>query len=223
MFVEPVMGEGDPGRAMTPEFYKAARRLTADMGTLLIVDSIQAAFRAQGCLSIVDYPGFRELDPPDLETYSKAVNGGQFPLSILALGERAAPIYTRGVYGNTKTANPRACDVAVAVLDYVTPALRRNVQERGQEFLEKFKGLAKEFPGVVRKVQGTGLLVSIDINPDAFQVVGRGQLEDGLRKHGIGVIHGGANSLRFTPHFEITSKEVDLIVQALRLAFRAKR
>jgi acetylornithine/succinyldiaminopimelate/putrescine aminotransferase len=39
-----------------------------------------------------------------------------------------------------------------------------------------------------------------------------------LREHGIGVIHGGANSLRFTPTFGITSAEVDLIVTALKQA-----
>jgi hypothetical protein len=32
------------------------------------------------------------------------------------------------------------------------------------------------------------------------------------------VIHGGANSLRFTPHFNITSAEVDLIVAHVRQA-----
>ncbi|HEY8682372.1 MAG TPA: aminotransferase class III-fold pyridoxal phosphate-dependent enzyme, partial [Rhodanobacter sp.] len=35
MFLEPVMGEGDPGRAVTPEFYQAARALTEAHGTLL--------------------------------------------------------------------------------------------------------------------------------------------------------------------------------------------
>jgi 4-aminobutyrate aminotransferase-like enzyme len=34
--------------------------------------------------------------------------------------------------------------------------------------------------------------------------------------HGINVIHGGANSLRYTPPFGITSDEVDLIVEATR-------
>ena len=214
------MGEGDPGKATTPEFYKKARELSAREGTLLVVDSIQAGIRAQGCLSIVDYPGFTQLAPPDMETYSKAVNAGQFPLSILALSEAASKLYVRGVYGNTKTTNPRALDVAVAVLDQITPELRRNVQERGKEFLEKFHGLAKEFPDVVRKVQGTGLLVSIDVHPEVFTIVGTGQLEEWLRRNGIGVIHGGVNSLRFTPHFEISSKEVDLVIGMLRRSFK---
>ncbi|HEX7031145.1 MAG TPA: hypothetical protein VF254_11140, partial [Gammaproteobacteria bacterium] len=40
--------------------------------------------------------------------------------------------------------------------------------------------------------------------------------EEYMRMQGVGVIHGGANSLRFTPHFAITSEEVDLIVEATR-------
>ncbi len=220
MFVEPVMGEGDPGKAMTSEFYKVARELTKKNGTLLLCDSIQAGLRAHGVLSLADYPGFRELDPPDMETYSKAVNAGQYPLSILALTDEAAKLYVRGVYGNTKTTNPRALDVACVVLDMLTPALRKNIVERGREMLEQFGVLMQEFPGIVTKVQGTGLLCSIEVSPATFDVVGTGQLEEWLRKNGIGVIHGGANSLRFTPHFEITSKEVALVTSMLRRAFK---
>ena len=48
MFMEPVMGEGNPGLGITPEFYKLARELCSQMGSLLVVDSIQAGLRAQG-------------------------------------------------------------------------------------------------------------------------------------------------------------------------------
>ena len=106
-FFEPVMGEGDPGKAITPEFYQAARELTREHGSLMLVDSIQAGLRAHGVLSIVDYPGFEGLDAPDMETYSKALNAGQYPLSVLAMNEKAAGLYQKGVYGNTMTANPR--------------------------------------------------------------------------------------------------------------------
>ena len=64
------------------------RRARADPkahGSLLLVDSIQAGLRAHGVLSIVDYPGFERLDAPDMETYSKALNAGQYPLSVLAV------------------------------------------------------------------------------------------------------------------------------------------
>ncbi|MBE9547993.1 MAG: aminotransferase class III-fold pyridoxal phosphate-dependent enzyme, partial [Proteobacteria bacterium] len=111
-FMEPVMGEGNPGEAVTPEFYARARELTRAHNTLFLVDSIQAGIRTHGVLSIVDYPGFEHLDAPDMETYSKALNGGQYPFSVLAMTEETAALYRKGVYGNTMTTNPRALDVA---------------------------------------------------------------------------------------------------------------
>jgi len=146
-FMEPVMGEGNPGQAITPEFYSRARELTQAHGALMLVDSIQAGLRAHGTLSIVDYPGFENLEAPDMETYSKALTGGQYPLSVLALSESAAQLYRAGVYGNTMTTNPRALDVAVASLSSITPELRQNIEDRGAEFLDKLKALQNELGG----------------------------------------------------------------------------
>ncbi|URL59478.1 aminotransferase class III-fold pyridoxal phosphate-dependent enzyme [Luteibacter flocculans] len=220
MFLEPVMGEGDPGRALTPEFYAAARELTREHGTLLLVDSIQAGLRAHGVLSIVDYPGFEALEAPDMETFSKALNAGQYPLSVLAVTDRVAGLYRKGIYGNTMTANPRALDVAVATLAELTDEVRRNIRERGQEFLKKIEILKGELGGLITKVQGTGLLFSCELAPE-FKCYGEGSTEEYMRERGVGVIHGGANSLRFTPHFRVTSAEVDLIVEEIRHALTA--
>lgn len=216
MFVEPVMGEGNPGQALSTDFYTLARSLTAAMGSLLLVDSIQAGLRSTGYLSIVDYPGFEQLEAPDLETFSKALNAGQYPMSVLALSPRAAALYVRGTYGNTMTANPRALEVACTALDSLTPELRRNIVERGDELVTKLKALAEEIPGTITTVQGTGLLLCAEIDPDWAPVIGWDGLETRCRKQGLGVIHGGKNALRFTPHFAITSAEVDLIVDVVR-------
>jgi acetylornithine/succinyldiaminopimelate/putrescine aminotransferase len=159
-FMEPVMGEGNPGLAIEPDFYVRARELTREHGSMLVVDSIQAGLRAHGVLSIVDYPGFRELDAPDMESYSKALNAGQFPLSVLALSERAAATYKHGLYGNTMTTNPRALDVAVAVLSSFTPELRENIRKRGQELVTGLAALADEMDDGITATQGTGLLVT---------------------------------------------------------------
>lgn len=220
MFMEPVMGEGDPGKAISPEFYQAARKLTKDRDTLLIIDSIQAGLRSHGCLSITDYPGFSKLEAPDMETYSKALNAGQYPLSVLALSSKAAELYVTGVYGNTMTTNPRAISVACAVLKMITPDLRKNIAEKGKEFLSAFETLKKEFPAIITKVQGTGLLFSLEVDPKKVQVTGNNGLEMQLRKKGMGVIHGGENSLRFTPHFNISSTEVELLTNLLREQFQ---
>ncbi|MDC7806478.1 aminotransferase class III-fold pyridoxal phosphate-dependent enzyme [Luteimonas sp BLCC-B24] len=219
VFLEPVMGEGDPGRALPPAFYAAARELTRAHGSLLLVDSIQAGLRAHGVLSVVDYPGFEGLDAPDMETYSKALNAGQYPLSVLAVTERAAQLYKSGVYGNTMTANPRALDVACAVLAQLTPDVRANIRDAGRKSVEALEALKAELGGLITKVQGTGLLVSCELAPQ-FKCYGAGSTEEWLREHGLGVIHGGANSLRFTPHFNIRDDEIALMVAMVGKALR---
>ena len=217
MFLEPVMGEGDPGRSVPVAFYNTARELTRGHGSLLLVDSIQAGLRATGYLSIVDYPGFENVDAPDLETYSKALNAAQYPLSVLAVTAEAAAIYKRGLYGNTMTANPRALDVACAVLAQVTPQLRANIQERGRQALALLEGLKDEMGGRITKVQGTGLLFSCELTKD-YKGYGAGSTEEWMREQGIGVIHGGENSLRFTPHFAVSDEELKLVVATVKRA-----
>ncbi len=217
-FMEPVMGEGNPGAAISPEFYAKARALTKQHGTLLLIDSIQAGLRATGALSIVDYPGFESLEAPDMETYSKALNAGQYPLSVLAMNTHAAKLYRKGIYGNTMTANPRALDVGTTVLQAITPELRNNIKARGLEFLDKFNDLKQELGGRIKSVQGTGLLFSVELDHQRYKAYGANSTEEYMRLHGINVIHGGENSLRFTPIFATTSDEVDLIVQATREA-----
>lgn len=218
MFMEPVMGEGNPGEAITPEFYNLARKLTLEHGSLLVVDSVQAGLRAQGCLSIVDYPGFENVVPPDIETYSKAINSGQYPLSVAALSSRVADLYVPSIYGNTMTTNPKALEVACHVLSSITPELRNNIVEKGEELVMKLKNVQQDFPDIVTDVKGCGLLCSISFREDnpKYKVVAPLGIERRMRINGIGVIHGGENALRFTPHFGISSQEIDLIIQVLK-------
>ena len=217
MFLEPVMGEGDPGRSVPVDFYNLARALTRAHGGLLLVDSIQAGLRATGYLSIVDYPEFEQAEAPDMETYSKALNAGQYPLSVLAVNDTAAGIYKRGLYGNTMTANPRALDVACTVLASLTPALRANIQQRGRQAVAMLEALQAELNGPITKVQGTGLLFSCELTKQ-FKGYGTGSTEEWMREQGIGVIHGGENSLRFTPQFAMSEDELKLVVEMVMRA-----
>ena len=75
--------------------------------------------------------------------------------------------------------------------------------------------MADELPGTITKVQGTGLLLSAELDPERFPVVGFDAVEPWCRRRGLGVIHGGINALRFTPHFMITSKEIEYLCRDL--------
>ena len=215
MLFEPVQGEGNPGALISREFYDLARKLTMEHGGMLIADSIQAGLRGQGCLSIIDYEGFEDCQAPDMETWSKALNAGQYPLSVLGLTSRAAKCYSRGLYGNTMTTNPRALEVACAVLDKITPTVQKNIRERGKEFLAECKKMQQELPHIITHVQGTGLLFSMELD-EKYPVVDVRGIERICREKGLGIIHGGSNALRFTPGFETTSEQVKLIMDIVR-------
>ena len=97
----------------------------------------------------------------------------------------------------------------------VTPQVRENIQQRGRQAVEKLEALKDELGGLITKVQGTGLLFSCELAPQ-FKGYGEGSTEEWLRENGLGVIHGGENSLRFTPRFEMGEDELDLVVEMVR-------
>lgn len=215
--LEPCMGEGDPGRLITRAFYDEARRLTAARGSMLVIDSVQAGLRATGELSVVDYPGFESCQPPDMEVFSKALNGGQYPLSVVAFGAAAAAAYKTGIYGNTMSFNPRAARVGVEALRGMTPRVRRNVAERGDELVSALETLVEKYPTHFERVEGAGLLVGLHAAP-GVRVTGADGLEERCRTRGLNVVHGGANALRFTPWFRATSEEVSLVAEVVEEA-----
>ena len=115
------------------------------------------------------------------------------------------------------TTNPRALDVACATLGLLTPEVRANIRQRGAEAVQKLEKLKSELGGLITKVQGTGLLFSCELAPQ-FKCYGAGSTEEWLRERGLNVIHGGANSLRFTPHFATDEDELKLVVSMVRRA-----
>ena len=224
VYIEAVMGEGNPGQKITPEFYAAARRLTHAHDAMLVIDSVQAGIRCHGVLSIVDYPGFQNLGCPDFEVFSKAINGGQFPVSVIALSDRAVASFKRGVYGNTMTTNPRACDVVSSIVGSLSEEnsdVRKNIEEMGKYAVSQFQHLQKKYSKAITNVMGTGLLYAVHLDPHVYPVVAGAGAEYWLRTQGVGVIHGGENALRFTPHFRVTTDEIDLQVQTLERFLKA--
>jgi acetylornithine/succinyldiaminopimelate/putrescine aminotransferase len=214
--VEPVMGEGNAGLSMTPEFYKELRKCTKEEKSLLIIDSIQAGLRAHGVLSIVDYPEMKGIEGPDFETFSKAINGGQFPISVIAMTKEIKALSVSGpvVYGNTMTSNPKAMNIVSAVLKSITPEVQQNIVKQGKYFLDRLTDLAKRYPKIIDSAQGTGLLLSMRLKSE-FKVEGAGGVEVKMRRAGVNVIHSSGNALRFTPHFKVTNEEIDLIIRVL--------
>jgi len=218
MIMEPVMGEGNPGIPITPSFYQLARKITRDNNSHLIIDSVQSALRTRGYLSIVDYPGFENLESPDMEIFSKAISSGQFPISVLAVTPDISEIFKTGIYGNTMTCNPKGLEIAIETLNRINYDVIENINEKGLEFKKILEKLQKKYPEIATHVTGTGLLLALHIS-EKYPVVDNNGLEYLCRHNGLNVIHGGNNALRFTPHFKITTDEIKLVEKILDKSF----
>jgi len=96
------------------------------------------------------------------------------------------------------------------------PELRKNVVEMGRYVVDQYLELQKEFPAAISDVNGTGLLYAVTLNPETLTVVAADGVEMWLRRHGVNVIHGGTNALRFTPNLNITKEEIDMQVAHVR-------
>ena len=96
--------------------------------------------------------------------------------------------------------------------------LRQNIRDRGAEVLAGLQAIQEELDGRITGVQGTGLLFSAELDGSSYKSYGAGSIEEYMRHHGLNVIHGGENSLRFTPNFDLSSEEVALIVEATKHA-----
>ena len=218
IIMEPVMGEGRPGIALNPEFYKFARQQTLELESILLIDSVQAGIRTNGCLSVVDYPSLKGCEAPDMEVFSKAINSGMYPLSVLALKNEVSEKYEVGTYGNTMCANPKALDIGFETLNRLDKNVSKNIVKQGNNFVDMLNSLKKSYPDVIEEVTGTGLLIAAHINKK-YAVVGENGLEISCRKRGLNVIHGGENALRFTPYFLINENEITLIKHILKDVF----
>ena len=181
--IEPVQGEGNPGVPLTPQFYSTLRRLTKQAGGLLLADSVQAGWRCYGQLSITKYPQFENLPPPDVESFSKAITGGQFPLSILALSQDLTSNFKTGLYGNTMTGNPGLSSTCCFRSNVFIS--KTNIVSMGDLMLHKLEQLVDKHPFITH-VTGTGLLLAVHLSED-IQVL---KMKMSYVK-GLNVIHGG--------------------------------
>ena len=218
IIMEPVMGEGRPGIALSSDFYNLARQKTIELDSILLIDSVQAGIRTNGCLSVVDYPSLKGCIAPDMEVFSKAINSGIYPLSVLALKKEISEKYTVGTYGNTMCANPKALDIGFETLSRLDENVSNNIVKQGHNFVAMLNNLKHLYPKVIEDITGTGLLIAAHIN-NKYAVVGENGLEMNCRKRGLNVIHGGKNALRFTPNFLINENEIQLIECILKEVF----
>ena len=203
VLVEPILGEAgivipDPG------YLSKLRAICDDKGWLLMLDEVQTGNGRTGT-----YFEFLDHDiAPDVITTAKGLGNGM-PIGVcLARGE-AAGLFEPGNHGSTFGGNPLACAAALAVIDTIEQeSLCSRARILGDRILSGFN---KSLTGnnQVKEIRGKGLMLAIELNEDAPNLV-NDALEAGIL---INVAQG--NVIRLLPPLTLTDEEADSIVESV--------
>ena len=203
ILVEPILGEG--GIVIPdPEYLSKLRAICDDKGWLLMLDEVQTGNGRTGT-----YFEFLDHDiAPDVVTTAKGLGNGM-PIGVcLARGE-AADLFEPGNHGSTFGGNPLACAAALAVIDSIErESLCSRAKILGNRILSGFN---KSLTGNnrVKEIRGKGLMLAIELNEDAPNLVNEA-LEVGIL---INVAQG--NVIRLLPPLTLTDKEADSIIETI--------
>ena len=200
LFVEPILGEG--GIHIPQKGYLTALRKICDQyDWLMMVDEVQTGNARTGRYFAFQHEGIM----PDVLTTAKGLGNGMPIGACLARGE-AASLFVPGNHGSTFGGNPLACAAAHAVIDVIE---QENLEERaialGEHIQDAFRK-ALDGNNNVKEIRGAGLMLAIELNEDAPDLVHRA-LADGVL---INVTQG--NIVRLLPPLTMTNAEADELV-----------
>lgn len=200
LLVEPVLGEG--GIYIASDGYLSAlRQICDDHGWLMMLDEIQTGNGRTG-----KYFAYQHTDIlPDVVTTAKGLGNGM-PIGVCMARGEAAELFVPGNHGSTFGGNPLACAAGNAVLDVIE---RDNLIERAQVLGERMLDrLNKSLEGSnrVKEIRGLGLMLAVELNEEAPELVTQG-LDRGVL---INVTQG--NIVRLLPPLTLTDEQADTLI-----------
>jgi len=206
VMLEPVQGEGGVIPAEMA-FMQDLRALTKKHNILLIVDEVQSGCGRTGKLFAHQLFNVE----PDIMTLGKGIGGG-VPLSALLCTDAVAS-FVPGDQGGTYNGNPLMCAVGISVITQLTaPGFLTDVMAKGEYLKSKLLELCTEFG--FDGERGEGLLRALILNRD----IGPGLVEAArtMSPQGLLINSPRPNLLRFMPALNVSTQEIDLMIEALR-------
>ena len=160
VILEPIQGEG--GVIIPPEGYlREVSQICARHNVLLLADEIQTGLGRTGKLFACEYENVR----PDIMIIGKALAGGFYPVSAILADQHLLGLLKPGEHGSTFGGNPLGAAVARAALQVITDEhLIENAAIQGEYFMEQIAELPSPY---VKEVRGKGLLIGVELKPEA--------------------------------------------------------
>ncbi|MEJ5199713.1 MAG: aminotransferase class III-fold pyridoxal phosphate-dependent enzyme, partial [Anaerolineae bacterium] len=169
---------------------------------LLIFDEIQCGLGRTGHLWA--HQGYGVT--PDIMTAAKPLAGG-LPMGAILMTQRVADVMHVGDHGSTFAAGPLVAAVAERVVRRVAdPTFLAEVRAKGAYLMERLEEINSPH---IKEVRGRGLMVGVDLDVPAADVIAAGH------RHGLLLINAGTHTLRLVPPLIITREEIALLSERL--------
>ncbi|RDE09313.1 ornithine--oxo-acid transaminase [Pelagibacterium lacus] len=197
--VEPIQGEA--GVIIPPAgYFTRVRELCSRNNVMLILDEIQTGLGRTGRLLAEEHEGIEA----DVTLLGKALSGGFYPVSAVLSNTDVLGVLQPGQHGSTFGGNPLACAVARMALKVLSEeGMIDNAARLGPYFLD---GLGSIRSNHVKGVRGRGLMLAIDLYPEAG---GARKFCYALRDLGILAKDTHTDTIRIAPPLVITRDEID--------------
>jgi len=207
IIIETVQGEGGI-RPVTAEFLQHLRDVCDANGLLLVLDEVQCGVGRTG--KIFAHENFNIA--PDVLASAKGLGGG-FPIGACLVSEKVGQHMVVGTHGSTFGGNPLAMAVGNAVLDLVLePGLLENVKKQGEVLRAGLEQLTQDYPEVVSKVTGMGLMIGVKCEKPNVELMGK------LRDSKLLVGKAGDNMIRLLPPLNVSDKHVQRALSIITVA-----
>jgi ornithine--oxo-acid transaminase len=209
--VEPIQGEA--GVIIPPAGYLArARELCTRHDVILIFDEVQTGLGRTGRLLAEEHEGVEA----DLTLIGKALSGGFYPVSAVLSNKEVLGVLKPGEHGSTFGGNPLACAVArMALKVLVEEGMIENAERMGARLRAGLEAMRSD---TVKAVRGRGLMIAVELHPQA----------GGARRYcqalqGLGVLakETHEHTIRIAPPLVITADQVDWAVERFGTALSA--
>ncbi|MCO6453072.1 MAG: ornithine--oxo-acid transaminase [Caldilineales bacterium] len=203
--VEPIQGEGG---VVTPPpgFLTEAAELCRRQNVLFIADEIQTGLGRTGARFACDHEDVR----PDIIILGKALSGGFYPVSAILADAEIMDVFLPGDHGSTFGGNPLGAVIAREALAVLRDEdLIGNAARMGEYFIDRLSDMASPH---VHEVRGKGLLIGVDLLPEAGAA--RDYCER-LRQLGILAKDTHKTVIRFAPPLVITRPDIDWAMERI--------
>lgn len=224
IMIEGIQGEGGVTPA-TPEFLLGLRRLCDEKGLLLLMDEVQCGYYRSG--EFLSYQrtlkgvAGGESFLPDGVSMAKSLGGG-LPLGAFWARQPYADLLGPGTHASTFGGTPLACAVGLRILEVVRREdLAGNARSVGELLQSGLQQIASQFPQVIQRVRGLGLMLGLELNLSLPAFAGQEKpgsilFVNELHAAGLLAIPAGAQIIRLLPSLNLKPAEAEEGLRIIR-------